>query len=1321
MALFYLKYTFLFPETDKNSNPRICKLAVKTTDEGEWKEALVDDDDIRGVSFSESSYRFVVYVGSSPVFDSIKLIQDNQLNKNAITATPEITSFNLPNGDSTTTIKVNLSSGYETSLVKIDIISKKPLVPMMNYEDIPNAPELDNINQFSPRVTPASAFRLEQIIDQADIQRQLGIAFAGGLIPNFSSAIGLGYGSWTIYNKKTEKINNYSFDNFEPLVRYLWEARSQSLSFDVGAGGAPFTIAGISGSAVVGAAGGGTTASAIGSINVQVINTIEAQKIRYDYTNKTPYDLGKKLIQSLKPYNDIYQKTAADADKILINDSDNDGVPTIIDRLYELSATTNVISFKNIVSPIDFNKNPESEYNTLLEKYSLINKSIVLKNLTKLSSISNISYKNKSINIDSKMKAYKVPINKGENEDALEKEVSIYLLIEDGSDSVDISSDSTYTVYCKCLFPQWIRQFDYFTYSNLDRILGVNYQTRNLITQLFYDKNSVSLDKLSEYVILLIVRSKNQIENSNSTGTNSINKISTRNTAHNDSIIAQNTETTTVEDSFRANSFIANVPLAKDTAIDNVGYVQGNTYYEIIPGFSLQVRAGHGMFYVPDQEVSLAQPRIFGQIVSPHMVLNPYNVSDILNGGNSILNDGSILEIFSNMGRDRSVAGADIPFFSPNQNNGGLGGNLDFFVYSVTETADIFTPSLISYKSNLNSQEEYVTFKDSISNNVINYSIKAGNTRFASPVNGFSSTNATFTNVRNGTVYSDCTDDAVHLDSLYVADVESISINDDNEVDFGTINNLGISTISQLYFKLKQTFVKGYPYVLMYETSNSELSSLANNGDTFVPFGATDNNGKIIPKIFNLSNGANYLICKDLVEATSIKLVPAKGIDNNLDFSKIGEISEGKIYGPQENLSKNPIAHIRLERGDQFIIMEAKEANDSGPTAIIAAEINAHNANLTYPGNYGGIIDIDDNARLNDFVNNDFIASKTANENQYYLLGYMDESTAISDPKAFLYLIGFLYDSSGSPTNQLACIPIPELNLSSGTSTINNHEIFDQFLITDVKDKKEPDGGRFPFFTVENSSNFIIDPNYPVKQKPGICKIGKSTLKLIFLANEDGGIDAYFNKNIGRNWTKLNNEFTSQILNVIEQTKSSDGTKKNKVIENNKFINVRRIACSRQTTEDTVYLFIYCNIEGQQYFVLSKRIPFKVLDYFTTFTEDRDPNLKEEMLNLLRQEPPVLAIGNPNSILPSDNIRIRVGNSQKNNENSYVPLNLLASDFDTINQSTPEENLKSIQNIDISQDLKTGTFKIYYINNKGHRDCKASRTGTFSWQSFNSF
>lgn len=1327
MALFYLKYTFNF-RLETNENPKTYKLAVKNTGSNcGFIEAKPDDDDVQGVQFSQSFYRYVVYIGSSPVFDSINLLPESQLNKTLINEDPEITTAQLPNGQTTTAIKINHSSN-EPQLVKIEVISKSPRVPMMNFEDLPKAPDLDNVNMLSCRVTAASALRIEQIIDQAEVQRQLGIGFSGGLIPNFSSAIGKGYGAWTVYNNESGDADNFSFDNFDPFVRYLWEARSQSLSLDIGLGvGVPFSLAEVAGGLGVGAAGGSPTASVAGSINVQIINTIEAQKIRYDYSNKRPYDLASKLIESLKPYDDLFQEDVEEDQKVSIADSDNDGVSTVIDRLYELSATTNVISFKNIESPIFFNKSPESEYTKLIDDYSLINKSIVLKNLTGLTPITSIG----NTSIDSKMKAYKVSIEKDNDEEELEKSVNIYLLVEDNSDSIDITSGKKYTVYCKCLFPQWIRQFAYFQYTNLERILGVNYQTKDLIQQLFNKENGTSLDKLDEYTVLLVVRSKTQIENAEAAGTNTPNKITTRNIQHNDTIIEQKDKKDTTEEetqnTFRANSFIANVPPAKDTAIDNVGYVQGGAYYEIIPGFGLQVRAGHGMSFRPDNEVALAQPRIFGQITSPHMVLNPYNVRDILDGGNSVLNDGSTLEIFSNMGRERSASGAGIPFFTPRQNSGGLGGDLDFMVYSVTETADIFTPSLISYKSNLNSQEEYVTFKDSITNNIITYSVKAGNKRFATAIDGFSSSNARFIDVRNGTVYSDSTDDAMHLDLLNNADVSSISKNNDGEIEFGDISGLGIGTISQVSFKLSSATDefnpnKSFPYVLMYETTNSSLSSLT-NGDTFVPFGAVDNKGKIIPKIYSLSAGMNYLICKDLVEVNNIKVIPALGIEEGLDFTKLGEISEGKIYGPQEDLGKNPIAHMRLERGDQFLIMETKDATGAGPTAIIASEINAHNTNLTYPGTYGGSRAIDSNERLEDFIDNEFIATNTATKDKYYLLGYMEEANAINDPKAFAYLIGFLYDESGSITNQLACLPIPELNLASGFSVFNNHEIFDQFLKSEVENPDEPDGGRFPFFTVKESTNFIIDADYPVRQKPGVCKIGQSTIKLIFLANEDGNIDIYYNKNIGRTWIKMEEEFTNEILNVIEEEVAADGTKTIKTINNNSNIEVKRIACSRQTYEDTLYIFPYCRIEGQQYFVLSKRIPFRVLDYYTTSKENRDANLKEEMLTLLRKEPPVLAIGDPNSILPSDNIKIRVGNSKKNEEDTYIPIDLLKSDYeiDAHTQPTPEENLNSIQNIDISQDLKSGTFKIYYINNKGYRDCKASRSGTFSWQSFSSF
>ena len=134
-----------------------------------------------------------------------------------------------------------------------------------------------------------------------------------------------------------------------------------------------------------------------------------------------------------------------------------------------------------------------------------------------------------------------------------------------------------------------------------------------------------------------------------------------------------------------------------------------------------------------------------------------------------------------------------------------------------------------------------------------------------------------------------------------------------------------------------------------------------------------------------------------------------------------------------------------------------------------------------------------------------------------------------------------------------------------------------------------------------------------------------------------------------------------------------------------------------------------------------------IVDYWNQANENPNSETEEEILNLLTKEKPILAIGDPNLIFPDDNLKIHVGNSQKNDESngeaSFTSIQPLKSDKETDDQAQPllNENLSTIQNIDISQDLNSGTIKIYFINNKGVRDCKASLSTGKTWQSFISF
>lgn len=1379
MSLFYLEYNFVFQQPEKPQNPRICKLAIRQSPDAiEFLEAGPDDEKIDPARFSERHYRFRAYVGGSLVFDSKNITPANQLDKTLLSGDVEIGFTPLADERSTITLTVPLSAGNEDKTIRINVKGINPRVPMMNYSEIPKAPKLKPNLMFHPRITPASAFRLIQTIDQSDLQRGVGVGFYSGLIPNFSAGVGKGYGTWNIYNKdRSSKLTNFAYRNFELYTKFTFEAKSVSLSLDVGAGAAAFTMVGILGGF---AGAGGPQYSVAGSQNVFVENTIEAQRIRYDYTNTNLKGIIKKILENFKDYSTVYydppvnQTTNTQQNEIIpgSNDFDKDGTATIVDRISDLS-TTGISNINSAPALNVFSKDATNELRTLVSRHSIIGKSVVIKGLTKLSKVNSISYNGKQTgNFESGMKVYKIDDSTIGN--------NMYVVFEEGlPEGFTINNSSKYTLYSKCLVPDWNSHFDYLFYKNSVDILGVGDVVGDILNPLFQSKSAINLSQLKDPLVLFVVRGRTIISNSQDPLVNTPQKINVRNRSHNDTIMEEKEDyreganffsrspSYGTSDSIRAgDSFLANVPLESDYSIDNVGYAVGPSgYFEIIPGYGLQVRAGHGLYFQLDRDVraDLAQSKIQGELSSPHVVLNPFNFSDVLGGSNSSFQDGSTLEVFSNMGREKNASGdlfSTLPYFSPNAGGGNLGGNLDYLFQTVTETADVFTPSLVAFKSNLNSKEEYVTYKDGKTNALVNYKILSSNKRFANAVSDFSENNVKFENIKNsGSIYSDCSDDVIQLDDNNETDVNITK--DNNDIIIENVSGLGFSEISQIHFKIKNPGSvdpgKTFPYVLFYQTSTVETS---NSADTMATFGSVDNKGKVIPKIFNLSNGENYIHCRNLLDATKIVLKPAKGIDDiNIDFSQLGDLdtvittdptqtdqeNKSKIYAPKELLNKNPIGHIRLSKGDQFLIIEAREPNTSSPAAIVAAELHTQRSKLNYPNLFtDDEIDIESNYRLEDFVQSEFIASGgKAKKNQYYLLGYMDDANILEDPKGFFYLIGFLYDDGGQPSNTLASIPIPKKVFSDGVSIFDIYKDFDQFLTSEGKtNKQQPDLNRFPFFSTDGKKQFIIHSSLTPKQKVGVCKIGKSTIKLIFVADEKGGIICYVNNNIGHTWKRMPDNFSKNIFNYqeIKNSEETPGELERQVFNNQRIIEFRRFACSRETFEDSIYLFSLCEIFKNRYYVLMKRVPYDVIEYYMekavdekageTAPESKNISDREqEILDLLMKEEPVMAIGNPNLIFPSKELKIHVGNAKKNdgtitnNEDEFIPISPLKNDNTTDSdiEVSPEENLNNFQNIDISQDLRSGTIKIYFINNKGIRDCKASLSTGKTWQSYMSF
>lgn len=1322
MALALLEYSYSFPSTMGNENPRVCRLAIKRDpDSFVFTEASETDKDIYPVNFSTKHYRFLVLIGNKIAYDSTSITPASQIDKTTLSGTVEITTSPLGTGGQTTTIKVPLTD--KTSIVRIKVISVKPRVPMQNYTDIPELPQLKSNLLFHDRILPLDSFYVSQTIDQRDLQRILGIGIAIAFIPNFSSGIGVGYGTWQIYDKKsTSSPKDFSFENFDLFYRLSFEAVSVSSSLDIGLGaGPPFSLIGVAGGYQ---AAGSPTSSVAGSQRVEVSKTYEAQKLRYDHKNKDLKEVIKKVKENYGLYSAIYEipKDAEEKETLPDFDVDKDGKKTIIDRITYLSSEIGFNSLGNEESTPDFKKDAVSELKTLIEKHSIVNKPCVIKDLTGLSEVTSISYNGNVADSLSPLKVYKT-----------KDFTNVYLVFEDGlPDKFEINDSSKYTIYCKCLCPDWSSHFDYFTYKNLSLILGISEDTLNILIPLFGSKSNADLTLIENPMILLLIRSKTIITTTNSYA-NTPAKVTVKNTNHNDSIVLQKDKEeddpatpSQAEEVIRPGSFIANVPVDQEYTIEQVNYVQKDKLFSLIPGFDIQTRGAHGLFFTSEQEPDLAQPKIQGKLDSPWLLLNPLDDPDTLNGPDSILHKGSTLEVFSNMGRERGSSDflSNLPFLSSLSSLGSIGGDLVYFFESVSTRPDILTPSLISFKSNLKSEEEYVVYK-SENGDVVNYKILRGNNRLLSPVSNFSSTNVKFEKIHNGTVDSDCNSDVVQLNIL---NEEIVSVK--RELNDFVINSTGnINTVSQIKLKFLSKVSNNFPYVLFYD---------GENGDS-VAFGEMDQNGTIIPKIFNLNSNADcYLHCKNLNNVSNIVLKPALGINSTISFETLQSPVDLKctLYGPQEtDLSKNPIAQMRLDNGSQYIILEISSDSNS-PTLIAAAEINVMDSKINYPSIYTKEQkEIESNSRLEKFNQTDFVASnKTATKDQYMLLGYFDEANVIEERDVF-YIIGFLYDSSGGKSNTLASIPIPKQQLSNGKSVFGIHRNYDQYLSgKPVETSKEEDKERFPFFVVDNSNDFIVEKDLKNKQKPGIAKINKNGTKMIFMADENGKALCYINDNICRQWKKMPDKFVENLFNYRETIIGKDGKPSENSFNNQKEIKFIRFACSKETFSDEIDLFAFCEIKGSRYFVLMKKITFDVINYYSkyavltslkekpTYIIDKDE--EKPFLDKINSRKPVLAIGDPNLILPDKNLAIRVGNSKFiEKDKKYISLNLLLNDgqTDSNEQTVTEQTLNKLQNIDISQDFVHGITKIYFINNKGHRDAKASLNSGQTFQSYKSF
>ncbi len=1347
MALFFLKFTYSYPAGTNNSNPRICKFFFKKTSWGELVETTEEDPQAFPANFSSSRMRFLVYVGGKIAYDNTPLTPAADLLSEALTGNPlpdwEYTT--QPDGKAITQISVYLTPKYYDKNVTIEIIQKKPQVPWIRYDRIPNGGGLDYRGLIRTKVLPASAVRIHQVVDQPLPNRNFFTPIS--FISNFSASQGEGSGVWDIVPSLDGSVS--LLENPMAYTRFDWSMAFRTLSIDLNPPGVPFTLIGV-------LTPSPSTAPAAGVLEATGAKTVESQKITYNYYSELS-EVVERVKKSFSSYADTFQKDEADK-KIPTTDLDHDGVVSIVDRTVELSRipssridSVESPSFFDTVGNEEtfveiFRKNGEKELAYLLTNFSIIGKPTVVQNMK------GISYNS------AKSAAFGIDIYDTEQD-------NVWLIVEfsdkkEDQSKLPITFDQSkyYTVFCKVIVPEWDVLQDYYSRKDLNKIWGVTNRTVDFIRARVYGQ-AKPLKNIISPKIFLVARThyKESIFDLNTRSHAYIFK----NEDHNDHVFeqkgksseeSQNLVETLAKSDFEDRVLI-NVP-TNDQSLCPVGFVQTDAYYETVPGYGIQVRGSHGVFFNSgDPNVSFGgiANRIFGELISPHVQFNPYYFNDILDGRDSALKTGSNIRIVSNMGFDKNVDDSTTPFYSSTSGlKALLGGNLSYIVETVTETAPEFpVPALIGFKGNKVTREEFVTFSELTGGKISNFNIHKWNESSFKPVEDFKLSNPKFTDIKpNTTLGNKSIQHNVQLDSYnsIVVKAETISAPTEDEEDTavssdipGTIKvfNEGeevLNTISHIYINItsisgSQRFDKNkvYPFVVFYDNLDSNENATEDNENSedglFSTFGYRNSKGKLIPRVYYLRKGENFLDVSDIEEVSEIRIVPAQGFEENVKttFNVVVE-EDATLYSPKDILNKKPIGHIKLKTGNQMFLVSAKHPTISHPTMVLGTMLESSNSKINYPSLFDyDTISIESNYRLDKFITGelqDLVAVGSATRSKYYLMGYMEDAQLFESSDGTMVILGWLYsqDGSGVITDKLAAIPVPLSFVSGGDSVFKITQFFksNNTLTNSEFDTDDPDEGKFPFFYQEGMTNYIVNHSSSIqpipRQRVGVCTIEKTKTNLLFASNEGNtGLRGFFDGSESFRWEEIPKEFMDEIFSHRDSK--------------NNFIRPYRVACIKDSKGANILLFTLCKINSQDYSIVMKIIPYGSIMYAIDQKVNNLPiNKNHEQIHVLRNYQPSLVVGNPKNFINIGSSTIYIGNTTKKEE-QYRTLGDISDDYSTLIEGTSviEHNLRNLQEIDASFDAKHGIIKVYFINNLGIRDCRISNTYGNTWYSLSSF
>lgn len=835
MGLFFPSFKYLFTGS---TSPRICEFYVRKNRLGEDISCTKLDRGKTLRKFTTKDFNLVILIDNKICFRYPNYFLGDKLYEDPIesidiTDDSNIYSIKTPYPSSDgyylgfnsnivdfSKISITLKKGYENRTIYINFISKVFKVPWLRWEYyvkfgsegaayinqqqnetklvISGLPIVPYNGFISTQVTPASAIRVSQTIDQNMVGRELFISMSGAMISP-SVSLGTGFGRWNFNNLNSVGFNEiFSYRdivNNSTLNMCLdFKIKFLSMSMELFANPGMFTLIGTMAPAV----------SVVTLFTILVPNgvrTIEEQRVRYLYL-KDMQELTDRVKDNFRLYTDLITLTEDEKEYFnndmeegntnVLTDLDGDGRCTIMDRLYQLTImspsqivkVTSPSFFSNPKnSGVTVNSNGISEFVYLVNKFSIIGRSICISDISNITLsedtesgtnilVLNITYTEVEKESEVNPLYEGTQITETPKVDEFKDTVKYTLIIEssglDGDSQQDalkkindMKSGNHYSLYCKLLNFYFLKRYDrdFYDRSDFPEIIGIKKETWNYL-KYTYEKDASEENIFEENNIYLVVRTFDirPLVNPESTiarelfGMGSMydnlnDKQSTMvyRKEHNDCLIRRyNAEERKKMDPKNKIRYL--IPF-DDTALDKVGVNITRIYYELIPGMGLKNKGGHGIEYIAKSP--LISPgsidRIFGELTSTMILLNPYNIGDILNGN---LNQGSWLEIFSNMGREKDTS-SPTAAASIGVANNLLGGDLDYMIYTTTETIEDKMPSnLIAYFDRNFSDAEKILYNVFGRSELIMYNNPSLNILSFTKPKDFSILNTTFNPVK---------------------------------------------------------------------------------------------------------------------------------------------------------------------------------------------------------------------------------------------------------------------------------------------------------------------------------------------------------------------------------------------------------------------------------------------------------------------------------------------------------------------------------------------------------------------------------------------